>query len=63
MTVCNAFSTALANSGMNAQQLAAATGSDQARMSQICAGTATPTTAEYNSISAALGLSVPPGHR
>ncbi|KAG2125660.1 hypothetical protein DEU56DRAFT_916393 [Suillus clintonianus] len=63
MTVCQAFAGALANKGMNAQQLAVATGSDQTRMSQICAGTATPTTAEYNKIAGALGLgSVPAGH-
>ncbi|KAG1724490.1 hypothetical protein EDB19DRAFT_2043501 [Suillus lakei] len=63
MTVCQAFSSALANKGMTAQQLAVSTGSDQARMSQICAGTTTPTNEEYNKITSALGLgSVPAGH-
>ncbi|KAG0702656.1 hypothetical protein DFH29DRAFT_999200 [Suillus ampliporus] len=63
MTVCQAFSSALANKGMSAQQLAVATGSNEGRISQICAGTATPTAEEYSKISGALGLgSVPAGH-
>ncbi|KAG1779993.1 hypothetical protein EV702DRAFT_1194749 [Suillus placidus] len=63
MTVCQAFSSALANKGMNPQQLAVITQSDQGRMSQICAGTATPTSEEYNKIASALGLSsVPASH-
>ncbi|KAG1823206.1 uncharacterized protein F5891DRAFT_1062956 [Suillus fuscotomentosus] len=63
MPVCNAFSSALAKKGMNAQQLAIATQSDQGRISQICAGTVTPTSAEYSKIASALGLSsVPASH-
>ncbi|KAG1758773.1 hypothetical protein EDD22DRAFT_971986 [Suillus occidentalis] len=63
MTVCQAFSAALANKGMTAQQLAVMTQSEPNRMSQICAGTVTPTSAEYNKIATALGLgSVPASH-
>ncbi|KAG2346434.1 hypothetical protein BDR05DRAFT_997417 [Suillus weaverae] len=48
---------------MSPQQLAVVTQSDQGRMSQICAGTATPTSEEYNKIASALGLgSVPASH-
>ncbi|KIK45724.1 hypothetical protein CY34DRAFT_10161 [Suillus luteus UH-Slu-Lm8-n1] len=48
---------------MNAQQLAVMTQSEPNRMSQICAGTVTPTSAEYNKIATALGLgSVPASH-
>ncbi|KAG2131498.1 hypothetical protein BD769DRAFT_1666525 [Suillus cothurnatus] len=63
MTVCQAFSSALANKGMSPQQLAKATNSDDTRMSQICSGAVTPTSEEYNKIASALGLSsVPAGH-
>ncbi|KAJ8588698.1 hypothetical protein M405DRAFT_862715 [Rhizopogon salebrosus TDB-379] len=59
MTACQAFSTALANKGMNSQQLAVAVGGDPARMSQ---SSATPTNEEYGKISQALGLGVPANH-
>ncbi|OAX39316.1 hypothetical protein K503DRAFT_799747 [Rhizopogon vinicolor AM-OR11-026] len=63
MTVCQPFSAALTAKGMTSQQLANVTGSDATRMSQICAGTATPTSDEYNKIASALGMSTPPaGH-
>ncbi|KAG2151593.1 uncharacterized protein EDB93DRAFT_1249234 [Suillus bovinus] len=63
MTVCQAFSSALAKKGMTAQQLATMTQSNQDRMSQICAGTVTPTSEEYSKIASVLGMSsVPASH-
>ncbi|KAG2072113.1 hypothetical protein BDR04DRAFT_1230680 [Suillus decipiens] len=63
MPVCQAFSSALTKTGMTTQQLADRTQSDQNRMSQICAGTVTPTKEEYSKIASALNLgSVPADH-